>query len=589
MNIKPYDKTIKDLFLSQKQFIIPRFQREYSWDKKNYVEFFEDMVKALEIVDGKITSSQYFLGTMLFVGNFTEGTEKEIVVVDGQQRLTTITILFSAMSFIFKSINQEVLSEQLFRYIMTINDNGEEVRILKSKSHYPYFAYFIQDKTKSVATIPTSEEEERIKETYEYFMGVLQEKKLKKLLSRYIGNDYVVSLPFVEILKALRDQILNTTFVSISTDDSKQANSIFEILNAKGKSLAHIDLIKNKIFETLTDVEPADFAEEQWKKIKTTLRGDNNEAVGLATFYSHYWNSKYKKSTANKLYDDFLKQKLFTSKDKCRDFLNDMALNASYYMKIVNPNRSDYDNRKEYFWLVQSLNAMSNLFNIVQVRIALIALYDIKERELISTKLFKKTVQYLENFHFAYNAVTSGRANKVEKIYSVFSISVRKSTSKEETEKIIQEKLINELELFYPSWNSFSQDFIKLSYSKKEHPSNVKTKYAINKLCCYFMGNEIFPDNGSIEHILPESSDANFDVCKIGNLILLEEPLNKEADTLSFEDKINVYRKSCYPWVKSFIEMTSSFSQSDFQERALRLSKLYYEKILNRRIEEDRP
>lgn len=103
-----------------------------------------------------------------------------------------------------------------------------------------------------------------------------------------------------------------------------------------------------------------------------------------------------------------------------------MALNASYYMKIVNPNRSDYDNRKEYFWLVQSLNAMSNLFNIVQVRIALIALYDIKERELISTKLFKKTVQYLENFHFAYNAVTSGRANKVEKIYSVFPISVRK-------------------------------------------------------------------------------------------------------------------------------------------------------------------
>ena len=336
MNIKPYDKTIKDLFLSQKQFIIPRFQREYSWDKKNYVEFFEDMVKSLEIVDGKITSSQYFLGTMLFVGNFTEGAEKEIVVVDGQQRLTTITILFSAMSFLFKSINQEVLSEQLFRYIMTINDNGEEVRILKSKSHYPYFAYFIQDKTKSVETIPASEEEERIKETYEYFIAALQEKKLKKLLSRYIGNDYVVSLPFVEILKALRDQILNTTFVSIFTDDSKQANSIFEILNAKGKSLAHIDLIKNKIFETLADVEPADFAEEQWKTIKTILRGDNNESVGLATFYLHYWNSKYKKSMANKLYDDFLKQKVFTNKDKCKEFLNDMVLNATYYMKIVN-------------------------------------------------------------------------------------------------------------------------------------------------------------------------------------------------------------------------------------------------------------
>ena len=143
MNIKPYDKTIKDLFLSQKQFVIPRFQREYSWEKKNYIEFFEDMMNNLEISDGKINPTQYFLGTMLFVGNFSEGNEKEILVVDGQQRLTTITILFSAMSHVFNTLNQEVLANQLFKYIMTTNDNGEEVRILKSKSHYPYFAYFI--------------------------------------------------------------------------------------------------------------------------------------------------------------------------------------------------------------------------------------------------------------------------------------------------------------------------------------------------------------------------------------------------------------------------------------------------------------
>ena len=294
MNIKPYDKTIKDLFLSQKQFVIPRFQREYSWEKKNYIEFFEDMMNNLEISDGKINPTQYFLGTMLFVGNFSEGNEKEILVVDGQQRLTTITILFSAMSHVFNTLNQEVLANQLFKYIMTTNDNGEEVRILKSKSHYPYFAYFIQDKTKSVEATPTSDEEEHIKETYDYFITALKEKELKKLLSRHIGSDYLDNLSIVDILKALRDQILNTTFVSISTDDLKQANKIFEILNAKGKSLAHIDLIKNKIFETLTDTEPADFAEEQWKILKNKLYS-SNDSVGVATFYQHYWNSKYKK------------------------------------------------------------------------------------------------------------------------------------------------------------------------------------------------------------------------------------------------------------------------------------------------------
>ena len=71
------------------QFIIPRFQREYSWDKKNYQEFFEDMINNLVVDKGNIKDDQYFLGTMLFVGNFTEKPDKPIEVIDGQQRLTS--------------------------------------------------------------------------------------------------------------------------------------------------------------------------------------------------------------------------------------------------------------------------------------------------------------------------------------------------------------------------------------------------------------------------------------------------------------------------------------------------------------------
>ncbi len=114
MDIKPYDKTIRDLLGSKRQFIIPRFQRAYSWDKKNYQEFLDDMIGNLIINNRKISSSQYFLGTMLFIGNFTEGTEQEIQVVDGQQRLTTITIMFSALSDRFIELNENTLSRQIF-------------------------------------------------------------------------------------------------------------------------------------------------------------------------------------------------------------------------------------------------------------------------------------------------------------------------------------------------------------------------------------------------------------------------------------------------------------------------------------------
>lgn len=76
MNIKPSDKTIKQLLLSGKQFVIPRFQREYSWEKKNYQEFIEDMIDSLHIENGVISHDQYFLGTMLFYWRYSRGVRQ---------------------------------------------------------------------------------------------------------------------------------------------------------------------------------------------------------------------------------------------------------------------------------------------------------------------------------------------------------------------------------------------------------------------------------------------------------------------------------------------------------------------------------
>lgn len=432
-----------------------------------------------------ISWNKYFLGTMLFIGNISEGTAQQISVVDGQQRLTTITILFSALSDKFRTLGKTELSTQLFKYVMTKDDDGNDVRILISKTHYPFFAYYIQDLNKSNPTTPNSEEEICIKETYDYFLDILTEKKIKALLVRKNGKDLVELLSFIDILKAIRDQVLNSTIVSISTTDKEQANKIFEILNAKGKRLAHIDLIKNKIFEVLNKIEPADFAEEYWKDIKDTLYS-GKESVGFATFYRHYWISKYKKSSSKKLYYDYLKENVSKKVDSCKLFLQDMLRNAKYYMEILNPNLSNYNNRKEYTWLVQSLKSLINDFNIVQVRIALLSLFDVKDRNLISTKKFMDAILYLENFHFVYNALLTLRANKLEKIYSTFAISLRKSTSKDETNRIISEKLFEPLDAIYPSLEDFCAKFTELTYSKKDNPFNIKTKYAINKLNCFF-------------------------------------------------------------------------------------------------------
>lgn len=585
MDIKPYDKTIRDLLGSKRQFLIPRFQREYSWDKKNYQEFFEDMIGNLSVSNGKIVANQYFLGTMLFIGNFTEGTDQKISVVDGQQRLTTITILFSAMSDRFSALGEEKLSQQLFGYIMTEDDDGNEVRILKSKTSYPFFAYFIQDKAKGVKQEANTEEEICIKDAYTYFSSQLKSDKLKTILRRKHGSDDVDTLSEVDILKALRDQVLNSTFVAISTTDRTQANRVFEILNAKGKKLADIDLIKNKLFEVLKKEEPADFAEDRWKQLKTILNS-GKESVGFATFYRHYWISKYKLTYSSKLYDSF-NSTIPKNETSYRAFLDDLVNNAKIYMQIVNPQRDHYANRKEYFWLVQSLRILNDTFNVVQVRVALLALLDLKQRGIIDLATLKDAVLHIENFHFAYNAILSGRANRPEKVYSTFAIALRKCQSKAEAQTVIQTKLYEPLDAMFPLFQLFSQHFIELTYAKTDNPANVKAKYAINKLNHYFSGNELFPDDGSIEHIYPECEGGI--AFNIGNLILLEIKINGDSGNLPYADKIAHYRNSQYPWIQTFVEKHNSWDTSMISERALSLSKTYYEKILGKKIEDPQP
>lgn len=581
MNIKPYDKTIRDLLGSRRQFLIPRFQREYSWEKKNYQEFFEDMIGSLVISDGKVTSSQYFLGTMLFIGNFTEGTDQEIQVVDGQQRLTTITILFSALSDRFQALGEKTLSRQIFTYIMTEDDDGNEVRILKSKTNYPFFAYFIQDKEKTFRQEAITEEECSIKDAYNFFSAQFKLDRLRLLLKRKYGSEDVDRLSEIEILKALRDQVPNSTFVSISTTDKEQANRIFEILNAKGKRLADIDLIKNKVFEVLKKEEPADYAEETWKQIKNTLNS-GKEAVGFVTYFRHFWMSKYKLAYSNKLYDYF-NHTITKSEASYRAFLDDLLLNAKQYMRIVNPKREDYDNRKEYFWLIQSLSVLNNYFNIVQVRVALLVLLDAKARNIIDQTILRAVVTYLENFHFAYNAILSNRSNRLEKIYSSFAIAFRKATNKAEAKDIIQTKLYDPLEDLFPSFQDFSKHFVELLYSKSDNPTNMKTKYAINKLNCLFSEKEIFPDDGSIEHIISENS-GEF-ALNIGNLILLEVMLNGDAGTAQYSEKRVVYKRSAYPWIRQFLEEHDEWDKDMIAERAEQLARIYYERIFGKEID----
>lgn len=110
--------------------------------KKHYKEFLEDMISNINIKEDEIEVTQYFMWTMLFVGEKINHVKNLFMLLMGrQQRLTIVTILFSAIAQILKSWVIVYWLILFFEYIMTKNVDGEGIRVLKTVSSYPYFIY----------------------------------------------------------------------------------------------------------------------------------------------------------------------------------------------------------------------------------------------------------------------------------------------------------------------------------------------------------------------------------------------------------------------------------------------------------------
>lgn len=588
-------KTVKTILNSGSRLVIPRFQREYCWDKRITREFYKDIVSRLDFTNKRIKELPYFIGTMLFLQKHgssndddTENIDDVIEVVDGQQRLTTITIFLSALSARFEK-ESPVLAEKAFQYVKTTDDNDDSFPILTTKTSYPFYQNYIQTpvcERRAVKSEDLSDEDKAIKEAYDTFTAIMEGENLKKQIISICGleDGALDAYSDKDVLVAIRDELLVATeVVVISTSDRESANMIFEILNGKGVHLANIDLIKNKLFEKIPDNGIVDNAEVLWKEIQNNLSQRNGD-VGLATFYRHFWISKYKKVRSTQLYDSFKKCIIPSTKDRYMDFMEEMKKESKRYAIIVHPLLEDFQNRKEYAPIVQSMDVLSNWFSVDQSRIGLLALLDAKERNVITHKQLSKYVKMIEIFHFSYNSVCHLPANRFESIYSRFAISLRNA----DTQQAVLDSLsilstgLNDL---IPSSNNFIEEFSKLTFSSRgQWQTNMATKYSINVIAMAKDSKKLFEDDLTIEHIIPESYDSRSplfaSVTNIGNLIALEAGLNGRAADINSKDKLGIYRKSKYNWVSEFAQEYPHFEITDIPQRANKLARYVYDEIV---------
>lgn len=596
---------ILQTFFTDKKYQIPRYQREYSWEKEQLEDFYSDIISNIREENGSYSTQEYFFGTVMLVGNMDK-PNIPIEIIDGQQRITTITIFLSVLSNVLYNYDDK-LSTLLWKYIIAQDNDGNFYNVLENESASPYFQKKIQKRTinpeldKKNDTFPRvditdirniekklSMEGQLIKKAYDFFKEKLEDENLSAPIFK---NS---TLSKIEKLKLVRDQLLRSTFVYIISESVNDVNIIFENINSKGLKLSGLDLIKNEIFSVQNETVPIDEAKLIWLNIRKNL-GNNGEYISVQKFYRYFWLSRFSNCTEKKLYESFKKK---IEKNKYMEFLKDLETASKNYSQLIHPDieyfritpKGDTVSKVDLEQFINSLRVLQDTLNIEQVQVLLITLIDRYRLGLISFKNVKKMVKFLEEFHFIYNGIMTERTNT---LVNKYGSTARKIYKLEDQNQIIVEfnKLKKEfIELLPKDNQKFLSKFIQMNYSSKtkEMDKSQKRKNSITKFAIYKLEEKLSERNGkffdtisaTVEHIVPESRNKNrMEILNIGNLIILEKNLNEKCKNGDFEEKILQYKNSTYSSVKIFLEKYSSEEDFDIQERAKEIGMMLYEYI----------
>jgi uncharacterized protein with ParB-like and HNH nuclease domain len=565
-----HDRPLSIVLFSQRKYRIPRYQRPYAWGIDEVSEFWEDLIA---------TDEPYFLGSLIFNTELEE-QEGYADIIDGQQRLLTITIFTSVLRDLAKNIDPERAKLYQWQDIAVVDREGREsYRIKPADTLNEYFTNYIQKNDSDIHnSTPSTLEEKRVKGNYAYLY-----ERVAGELNRFPNREAKL-----EVLNRLRKKVAALVVISVEIAREEDAYEIFETTNARGLELSVADLLKNLIFKKIRPGEDRDFAKEVWQEITNDIESTNTE---LRKFIRYFWISKQAFVSEKRLYREI--------KNKVTDWeklLTELWDNAGLYNRIIVGNEQDYQSWKQGNKIYKSIFAL-RLMQVTQCYVFLLAV--LRNLDKIGTDpapMFK----LIENFTFQYSAVCKLPTNRIEQIYSKYALRIEGIIS-QVADKGISEKiqstfkeLENELRNNAPSEQLFKESFDDISYKSSES-SRLLTKYILSKVDTFMRKTDeqqIDFNAVNIEHLLPQNPHRDYKlkkgdikgyVNKLGNLTLLSSRINSRVQNVLIEKKLPELEKSELPITKQLIEFLKAtkcvWREEQINQRQRELADLAYKNI----------
>ena len=378
MAFKTESRTLRNIFERSVIYTVPRYQRNYVWNEINWKELWIDITFTLKNED-KISWS-HFLGTIVFNKTNKNKNGLEVYeIIDGQQRLVTIYILIISIYKNFKknpNNREEKMSNYIYsNFITSLTNESKKIQKIYNEYYNEDIQYIIDFSTNG--------------------NNILKNNKLSKLFNYF---DNKLEDKDTSYLRKIFEKVLSINIVEIISDEDEEIFNIFEVLNARGRKLRQIELLKN---HTMKYIQPkgdelVDKAKNKWRDIQ----GNINHLTDPDILIQHFSKCYIEKNAKNKdsIYR-LIKEEV--NIEDLSNFLGDLE-SFSYEYKAVT--KKDSKNS-----VIRYFNIKSNQ----QVRPLLCAINILYSNGIITAEVREKALLQIRNFFFIFNTIKE-TSNKTE-------------------------------------------------------------------------------------------------------------------------------------------------------------------------------
>lgn len=300
---------------NDRQYAIPVYQREYSWEKENCKKLFQDICKCAH--DDK----KHYIGSIVYASTESKDVD-ECLVIDGQQRITTVILLLKAMLDLIDNTNLEEVKIKNKIKVALYNEDCDEKYKLKLKpieSDNLQLEYILMDGFDNV------DAKSNISVNYEYF---------KKLIIEQMNINHNISYIY--------DGICNLELVEIILEDDDNPQLIFESINSTGLKLTKADLIRNYLMMNIRKRnEQEEYYKKYWIPLEKRVHKEN-----LEKFFFDFLVMKDKKYISEEnIYENFKEYVQLSNFTSYKEIFEELLKYGKYYQLLVCYNNTDYSKK----------------------------------------------------------------------------------------------------------------------------------------------------------------------------------------------------------------------------------------------------